>query len=394
MKSNLSYWHLNNPNRGQKNFDVVIVGAGIVGLSTAYALKQKYPNISVAIVEARWIGAGASGRNAGFVLQGTVSDFATDANRYGLERTKRLWKFTTENRNLIAGLNPEKIGFRPLGSYSVAGYDAEAESLYKSVPLMQESGVEPVWLDKDDIRNQLGMPELPGGLFVPSNGVVNSGGLLRHLQELSDCALFENSPVSKIRKNRDGLIIETPSMSINTQKVLLATNAYLPQLSAKLRHIVEPVRAQMLLTSPAGPAKLDAPVYSHHGYFYVRQLADGRLLAGGGRHKHVEDEIGYDEITTPALQNDIEVYLRRYFPRLKFKSVEQRWSGVMGFSPDGIPVAGRLPEFNNVYYMTGFTGHGMGFGVRAGQMLADWMVGSKTPSTLDLFQVSRFNPEA
>ena len=150
----------------------------------------------------------------------------------------------------------------------------------------------------------------------------------------------------------------------------------------------------MLATHPTSERGIPLPVYSHEGHYYVRQLDDGTLLAGGGRQNHRDTEVGYEDVTTPAVQADIERYLHTHFPWTTSLRVQTRWSGIMGFSPDDRPVVDRVPGVPQAIFATGFTGHGMGFGMRMGQMLADTLRSASRPKAFDLFTASRFEKEA
>jgi glycine/D-amino acid oxidase-like deaminating enzyme len=188
--------------------------------------------------------------------------------------------------------------------------------------------------------------------------------------------------------------IQTPRIRIRAEQAVLAVGAYLPRIVPALQKVVRPVRAQMLATHAAPEQRISTPVYSHQGYYYVRQLDDGTILAGGGRQKHRDTEIGYEDTTTPAVQADIERYLHSHFPWTTSLRVQSRWSGTMGFSPDERPVVGRVPNVPAAVFATGFTGHGMGFGMRMGQLLAETLRSEQRPKAFDLFAASRFEESA
>src|SRR5690606_16659404 len=97
----LSFWQYGT-REPDVQCDVVVVGGGILGCSTAYWLRQLAPERTVAVVDAGRLAAGASGRNAGFILQGAGTDYLKDIARHGAERTRRLWHFTRENRDLLS----------------------------------------------------------------------------------------------------------------------------------------------------------------------------------------------------------------------------------------------------------------------------------------------------
>jgi glycine/D-amino acid oxidase-like deaminating enzyme len=173
-------------------------------------------------------------------------------------------------------------------------------------------------------------------------------------------------------------------------QVVLAVGPSAPELAPRLRPYVRPVRAQMLATEAGPEGDIPVPVYSHQGGYYVRQLDDGRVLAGGGRHRNRDAEETKSDTTTPAVQAAIERHLHTHFPWTQHRAVQQRWSGTMGFSPDGRPVIGPLPEAPGSFFATGFTGHGMGYGFHVGRLLADLVCGDDRPDAYDLFAASRF----
>src|SRR5690625_7913728 len=112
----------------------------------------------------------------------------------------------------------------------------------------------------------------------------------------------------------------------------------------------------MLATEPASLRCLQLPAYSHEGFYYVRQRADGVVLVGGARHLHMLEERGYAEQTTPALQADLERFIHQHFPQTRGLAVARRWSGVMGCSPDGLPGVGGVRHLSGGYCAERCTG--------------------------------------
>jgi glycine/D-amino acid oxidase-like deaminating enzyme len=385
-----SFWQQAHRRR-EAAYDVVVIGGGIVGCSTAYWLHRRQPSLRVGILEARTLGAGASGRNAGLVLQGTHTDYRSDLDRYGKQAARRLWAFTRDTRDLLATeLRGTAFDWRSDGSLTAAGTGDEAERLRAGLSHLRTAGAPVVYLDPDETNARLGASGFHGGLFVTTGAVVNPLQLVRHLAAQSEADIHTQHPVERIHWRDPGVVLHTPSRRVRADRVVLALGPSLPSLVPATSAYVRPVRAQMLATAPADTTHISVPVYSHHGGFYVRQLEDGRVLAGGGRHQHRDAEETSADATTPAVQATIERYLHTYFPWTQPLSIEQRWSGTMGFSPDGRPVVGRVPGHPEGIFATGFTGHGMGYGFRMGRLLADLAEGTQRPGALDLFAASRF----
>ncbi|WP_103021027.1 NAD(P)/FAD-dependent oxidoreductase [Salinibacter altiplanensis] len=373
-------------------YDVVVVGGGIVGCSTAYWLGQRAPSLDVALLEARTLGAEASGRNAGFVLQGTHADYRTDMEQYGEQTARRLWQFTRKNRDLLAAeLHRTAFSWRADGSLVAAGTETEDKRLRASLPPLRTAGAPAVHLDAEETNARIGAAGFHGGLFVTTGAAVNPLHLVQHVAAESGADVHTQHPVDHVRWRGTGAVLETPDRHFRAPRVVFALGPALPALVPEASPYVRSVRAQMLATTPANSVRIPVPVYSHRGGFYVRQRDDRRLLVGGGRHSHREAEETSTDATTPAVQATIERYLHTHFPWSQSLAVEHRWSGTMGFSPDGRPVVGRVPGHPDGVFATGFTGHGMGYGFRMGRLLADMTCGDDAPEALDLFAAARFN---
>ena len=126
---------------------------------------------------------------------------------------------------------------------------------------------------------------------------------------------------------------------------------------------------------------LGPPAYAEWGYRYWRQLSDGRVLVGGMRHRARAEEVGTVCLPTATIQTFLDGELRDLGVSAP---VGHRWAGIMGFSPDGLPLAGPLPSSPGVLLLGGYTGHGMGFAVHAARGLVAHLVdGTPIPRWLD-----------
>ncbi|MEM7789152.1 MAG: FAD-binding oxidoreductase [Bacteroidota bacterium] len=369
--------------------DIAVVGAGITGAATAFWLRRLEPDARVGIAEAEHVAYGASGRNAGFLLLGIHRDYASAVETYGADVARRIWAFTEETLDLVeAHADPEAVGLAWPGSVIAAGSPDEAARLRHSHRLLGAEGVATEVVEPVDLRARFGIRDLHGALFVPRGGTVDPARLVRWLIRESGAEVWEQCPVASVSSGERGIRLGVAGGGrVEAGRVLVATNAWAPTLVPRLEGVIRPVRAQMLATSPIKPL-LQSPVYSHEGYVYVRQRSDGRILLGGARHLHADAEVGYDDATTAPLQDDLEAYLARHLPEAAGATVERRWSGTMGFSPDSLPLLADVEDVPGALVAAGFTGHGMAFGMRFGLLAARALLGRPDP-TADLFHSDR-----
>ena len=384
-----SYWQ--QAERGPSiSCHIAVVGGGIIGTSTAYWLKKIKPEWDIVLLESRTIGYGASGRNAGFLLQGTASNFATDIATYGGETARKLWNFTLENRSLIeAEFQPDRINLAASGSLIAAGSKQEQQELEHSAAALEADGIDVAFWSAKELSAKTGATNFYGALYVGSGASMNPIKLLREISGTSGALLLEQHPVTAITVQDQACVLHTPRRAIHADRVFLALNAYLPALLPYTARFLNPVRAQMLASLPQSPW-LPHPLYSHNGYYYIRQAPDGSVLLGGARHLFREEEVGYTDTTTPHLQQALIDYFSTHFPNSLPLTARARWSGTMALTEDGLPLWGEIQDMPGSFWAAGFNGHGMGYGFHFGKMVAERYTGSGSVGDYDrLFDISR-----
>ena len=368
--------------------DVAVVGAGIAGASAALALHEAAPGLRVHVFEARAPGFGATGRNAGFLLLGTSRDYASAVDAVGRDRARRLWAFTAESaRRVTQDARLAAAGGELGGAVTAAGDAAEAERLTRSHALLAEDGIATELLTGDAVAARTGMRGFPAALVAPG-GSVNSHALTRAVLAASGAPLTAGWRLAGVEADGGGVRLHAADgTEVRAGRAYLALGAYVTKVVASAADVVRPVRAQMLATEPLPPL-VHRPVYSHEGYFYLRTHPSGALLLGGARHLHRDAEVGFEDATTEPLQRDLEAYLARHVPAAAGARIARRWSGTMSFTADGLPVLADVPDVPGALWGGGFTGHGMGFSLRFGDLVARRLLG-EPDADADLFDPTR-----
>lgn len=336
-------------------------------MSAALALSRR--GLRTAVVERGAVGSGASTRNAGFLMRGAAENYEAAIGLYGRELARLVWRWTEEN---LAGLRAEGIGalpsYRAVPSCLLALEEEELAELTRSQDLMREDGFRVGWMSSgEDAVWRHGRPL--GGLVNPDDASINPADLMRLLAS-NVGPIFEHQEVFAVEPGARAVTLRTAEMSLSAPRVLFCTNAYAPLLFPGMADLVKPRRGQMLAIRAPG-LRLDCSYYANHGYEYFRQTSDGSVVVGGCRRAFADVEVGYEDTTTPAVQSALERFARE---RLGLKAgayeIVARWSGTMGFSPDGLPLMGPIPDLagereGRVWFCGGFTGHGMSMGFRA-----------------------------
>jgi gamma-glutamylputrescine oxidase len=395
----ISYWHIKNESLRRKrdpephydrSCDIAVIGGGLMGIAVAYFLRS-FGCEKVIVLEKEFVGYGASGRNAGFLLAGMAESYSRLVVGMGHDSAKSLMQATMENHDLIAQaieINNIRCEYCRSGSFHLSLSNVENRELIDSVELLARDRFKAEYFDKSGIKNKLGFGEYAGGFYFPLDGSLDPFAFVNSLG--IGIEIIEGFEVQEIRR-ADGIVeILGPKGAVKSEMAVLATNAYSPLLDNHFKELVFPVRGQMLATAQLkNHSPRIAPSYANFGYDYFRQLSDDTILMGGLRDRFAATEVGQDDITTPSLQAELEEYMHNKLGINKF-DVACRWSGAMGNTIDGLPLVGPLPHNNAVIAAVGCNGHGFGLWMVVARDLARAIMKNETSDLLRRFSIKRF----
>jgi gamma-glutamylputrescine oxidase len=291
-----------------------------------------------------------------------------------------VWNLSLHNREIAQGLSAE-LGtpWDPCGSILLALDDTEAEDLERTAEALLEDGIAVKFTTKDPTKRGF-----VAAVMQPGDAGIHPAKFTQALAQSSGADLWEWSEVFGWDSLPDGrLEVRSRRVTVRCEMMALCTNAYAPLMHPYFEGKVVPTRGQILVTEPLGKTVLSQLCYGDYGYEYFRQLPDGRFLLGGWRHHFRDMEVGYEDRVTPEVQGGLDGFMARYFPDVAGARITHRWSGTMGFSVDGLPLVGSLPDEPNVYFAVGFTGHGLGFGLATAERLAAHMLFGHSLEWLD-----------
>ena len=398
-----SYWHAtatmpvpDDPLPSEA--DVVVVGGGLLGCWTAYWLARA--GVAVTLVERTGIGWGATGRNGGFVGSGTAVGYRDAIDRYGHETARELWRLTLEGQALVKRvLDEEEIAcdHRAPGILSLALTEADLDDMGRDIAAMHADGFVGDIVDRATTQGAIATPLGPE--IVGAAWFSRDGGQLHSMRYLAGLAAAArrhgarlcHAGVTALVTAGDGTRVETTAGPIRAGRVVVAINAWSDEIVPALAGVVVPVRGQILAYEPIPPVfttGLAASITPSGEYW--QQTPDGSIVIGGCRADAANGDLGVRDLEpTPDVIASIEGVLPRLFPELGGLQVAQRWAGPMAFTSDYLPVADAAPDLPGVWVTGGFCGHGMPYGPRVGQLLAEAAVTGTTPVALEPLRIGR-----
>jgi gamma-glutamylputrescine oxidase len=367
------------PLRAAVSADIGIVGGGLAGLSAALCLAEH--GYRVVLLEAGRLGDGASGRNGGQVLPGYAAPQATLARLVDAASARLLWDLSVEGVRLLRQrIERHRIDcdWRS-GHLHVADKPRQLRELRDwQIELRDDCGyLRTELLDPSHVHALLGTPRYIGALLDPEAGHLQP---LRYLLGLADAAVHAGVVVhehSRVLAFEAGgprkLRVRTADGELHCDQLLLAGNALLAPLAPALARRILPVGTYMLATEPLGEARAqslianDASVSDMHWILdYFRRSADHRLLFGG--------RVSYGGLSEADGMERLRERMLRVFPQLAGTRIDYHWGGWLDITMNRAPDFGRLaPE---VWYLQGFSGHGLALTGLAGQVVAEAMAGA------------------
>lgn len=364
--------------QGGQRCRVAVIGAGLAGISTALGLLERGVE-NVAVLDAAEPGAGASGRNGGFVFAGYSLGNDALADQVGDETAARLHGYTREAVGLVRRrIDRYGIDCRVNDAGVVlADWFDEPEAMQAMAERMQSRlGFDLQWIPAEEMPGWVNSRRYGGGLYEPGSFHFQP---LRHIRGLGRAIeagggrVFGRSAVRAISRRGAGWRLETDEGVLEADEVVLATGGYDRSLVRSVQRALQPVATYIAVTQPLGDAldrRLPRPVAVYDTRFafdYYRPLPENRLLWGG--------RISMAGRSPDAIRRLMRRDLGRVFPEFAEVRMDHAWGGWMSYARHEMPLLGRTDD--GLWYALAFGGHGMATTTLAGEVIAEALCGDR-----------------
>ena len=366
-----------------KKCDVAIIGAGYTGLSAALTLSRA--GRSVVVLEAGAPGQGASSRSAGMIGHGHRLSYAKVIERHGPEKAKDLVregvaslefvKALITGENIDAGL---QVSGRVRGAWTEADYEMLARD---AAALRRDLGMPIDVLSKADVRNELAADCYRGGVLFHAHGGVHPAlfqqGLLQRTRA-AGALVAGYTPVTSVRREADGFVVETTRGTLRSGEVVASTNGYTGRITPSLASRVVPIPSFVMATEPLGRSRVRnlipnrrMIVETNAKHRSLRPSPDGtRIVMGGRAAVHpIPLERAADWLTTE---------LRAIFPSLADVRISHVWTGNVAMTRSDLPGIGQR---DGIWYALGCNGSGVALMPYLGHKVALKVLGERDGKT-------------
>jgi len=385
-----SYYAVTDPQavrdalRGEIRADVCVLGGGIAGCSAALHLAKR--GYKVALLEARVVGYGASGRSGGQTIFGLAVGQQKLIAQVGRDDAQRLFALSIEALDLTQALihdhaidceyhpNHVHVAVKPRHVLELEQWCRELreEYAYESVRM----------LSRDEVQSQVRSDRYLAGLIDSRSGHLHplkyTHGLAR-AAEAASAVIYENSEVLRYEDGPE-VRVQTAQGAIRCAHLVLCGNAYIGAVAPALARRILGVGTYIIATEPLGEERARSLLPANAAVAdinwildYFRRSQDHRLLFGG--------RVSYSSVQPPRLAESIAKRMLRVFPALEQVKVDYAWGGYLDITMSRAPDFGRLAR--NVFYLQGFSGHGVALAGLAGKLTAEAIAG--TAERFDVF---------
>jgi gamma-glutamylputrescine oxidase len=376
--------------------DVAILGGGLAGLSAARELARRGREVTV--LEARHVGWGASGRNGGQALAGFACDMEVLEAQLGPELARQAWDVS------LAAVDAMRETVRREqiecdwhdGALTLATTPRKARATMAWAERhIRRYGAPFRPIQAREVGAWIDSPCFHGGVFDPHGAHLHP---LRYTQGLAAAAvregarIHEHTPVLAIKQGTQ-VELKTPQGRVLANQVLLAGNVYQQGLAPMLDARIMPVGTYIACTEPLDKPLADSLIPSRAAVCdtnfvldYFRTTGDNRMLYGG--------RVSYSTWAPADLDDSLRRRMVHTFPQLRSARIQYAWGGFVDITMNRAPDFGRLPPSGegpaNIYYLQGFSGHGLALTGMAGQLVAQAMCGDA--GRFDIFARLRHRP--
>ncbi|MGB5104781.1 MAG: FAD-binding oxidoreductase [Steroidobacteraceae bacterium] len=372
------------PLEGDATADVCVIGGGIAGCSTALHLAER--GYRVVLLEGKRIAWGASGRSGGQAIFGFAAGQDKLEAQVGPQVARRMFDISVEALDLLK----DRVARHSIdcdlnwGQLHVAikpRHETELKAWREE--LAERSSYDSLrWLARDELRQLLDTERYLGGLYDSRSGHLHPLNYTLGLAAAAESAgatVHEGSQVTRL-EHGDTVVVHTATGRVRAKHVALCCNAYVDDLAPKLRARIMPVGTYIVATEPLGQSRMRALMRENVAVTdvnwvldYFRRSADHRLLFGG--------RVSYSGLDPLNTARATRARMIKVFPQLADVKIEYSWGGYVDITMSRAPDFGRLAP--NVYYLQGFSGHGIALTGMAGRLVAETIAGQS--ERFDLF---------
>ncbi|MEO1712600.1 MAG: FAD-dependent oxidoreductase [Bacteroidota bacterium] len=382
LHRSLSYWEVDTFFR---KTDILIIGAGIVGINAALRIKRARPSWKIKVIDRGGIPAGASTRNAGFACFGSPTEILDDLL---LQSENEVFE-TVERRyrGLLAlkqELSLDVLQYEACGGSEV--FSAEDTETYErcldhlsflNQRVQPITGLPETYLPDPRLLAKQGMPGFSHLIQNQAEGGIHPGSMMQALLQKAQSAgvdfLF-GTAIETIKVEKEGVRVKTANFGeMFVERVLVANNGFSRHLLPELK--VQGVRNQVWVTEPIPGLSIRGCFHYDRGYFYFRNIGN-RLLIGGGRHLDRAGESTTEFGESPVIQSALRDLLQlRILPKkMGVPNIDFQWSGILGVGEGKAPIIRKLDDRLVVAVRLG--GMGVAIGTLVGQDAGKLMVQS------------------
>ena len=372
--------------RGEQRADVVVIGGGLTGVSTALHLAEQ--GVDVVLLESRDFGWGASGRSGGQIIAGYSADQQVLEKLVGGDAARTLWDHSLAalawTRERIArhriqcDLTPGylHVGIKPRHARELQQWMSHLSRHYGYDRLE--------YLERAQLRRVLGSEMYCGAVSDPGSGHLHPLNYCLGLAEAAQQAgarLYRDSAVTRVETAGRGVSVRTAHGAVACEQVVYGCNAYLHRLEARLARTIMPVATCIIATEPLNNSVADGLIANREAVAdtsmvldYYRLSADNRMLFGG--------RVSYFALEPDRLTNALRRRMLQVFPQLASARIDFSWGGYVAITRNRAPHVGRLGD--SAWFAQGFSGQGMALTGYLGSLLAGGIMGDTKP--LEVFQ--------
>lgn len=368
--------------------DVVIIGAGIAGVATAYWLYTQGKKSIVVLDNGPYPGYKGAGREFGMLLLNAGKPYSALVDNVGEQKAKFHLMATKKNNQLVKRFvqnNDILCDLQTNGGLRLAGCSKELETLSSDESLLIEEGFNCAHLTESQIEGVVPSNKLYGAMYVPNEGIMDPFAFINftasRLQDTSTVRFYYSAGVQEVVKPRRRSVTREVRLAnghtITAQHIVHA-NGDTPNLDCLI-----PYREHAIATGDLPSNLREAfpimPMLVNGGNDYFR-LDGPVLLAAGSRYSdntegetNIRDDCSYN----PKIYQGLSSIISRLFPVTSITGHSATWTMISYTTPDDLPVVGPLPNDDQQFVVSGLGSHRFSFGFLAGRMVSDLVVGKK-----------------